>query len=107
MNQKRKDASVKRLEEKVKNFDCPACGTPKSRNTIIDGYHFLIVQPVLDKIKLTGIIKLTGMGVPYIALVCNNCGYARFFALKALLKEAKSLEGCNLRIPIKEDEKVE
>ena len=62
---------------------CPICGN--SEFVLTDGFHLRFIDDRFGKVKLGGV------NVPCITLICGNCGFNIDFALGALdlLEKAK------------------
>ena len=84
-NKKREELIQKRLREKlIDNHKCPCCG--KNKLSINNCYH---VIPAESKMREKNIFN--PQAIPYIVLICDFCGYSRFFTVKALLHEGKNV----------------
>lgn len=62
--------------EKVEKFDCPICH--KGHFSIVDGYSNHVLSTDYHEIALSGKI------LPFIMLVCDNCGFVSYHALGTL-----------------------
>ena len=76
MKQEDKDKIIQALEEKNAKLPCPRCGNQQF--TLVDGYS---TQSIQDQI---GGVVLGGPAVPFITVVCSNCGFLSHHALGAL-----------------------
>lgn len=64
---KHKDQILKVLKEKGALTPCSRCGHDSL--TFINGYFNALIQDQANT------LKDTGRGMPYICLLCNNCGF--------------------------------
>lgn len=64
------------FNERVEKFDCPICH--KGHFSIVDGYSNHVLTSDYHEIALEGKI------LPFIMLVCNNCGFVSYHALGTL-----------------------
>lgn len=71
-----KDVLLKRLIEKGVRPECEACG--QNNWSVVD-------QPVgVMIVNLSGAFQIPPPHIPSVALICNNCGNVRIFALGVL-----------------------
>lgn len=64
------------FEERIKKFDCPICHN--GHFSIVDGYSNHVLTADYHEIALSGKI------LPFIMLVCDNCGFISYHALGTL-----------------------
>ena len=85
LSEEQKTKIVSWLNQKVKNHNCPACGT----NSWAIGDHLLSNNPFMG-----GMLVVGGATYPTAFLVCNNCAYIRQFMAvpMGLLPESGNLE---------------
>lgn len=70
------DKLVAKMRARGKEESCPMCGNDKF--FIADAYFTNVLQTDLNN------MKLTGLSVPSIAIICHNCGFISQHALGAL-----------------------
>ena len=75
-SESQKNEIINKLMSRMPNLHCPMCG--KNQFTAMEGYFKPILQPDLDN------LQLSGMNMPTVAIVCNNCGFVSYHALGAL-----------------------
>lgn len=77
LTQNKKNEITSILNEKIKMLECPMCHSRYF--TLIDGYF---TNPIQDDFH--PIVIGSGQQVPYIAIVCDNCGFISQHALGVL-----------------------
>ena len=75
-SESQKDEIISKLTSRMPNLHCPMCG--KNHFTIMEGYFTSVLQSDLKNLQLTGV------NMPTVALVCNNCGFVSSHSLGAL-----------------------
>lgn len=75
-SESQKNEIISKLTTRMPNLHCPMCG--KNHFTIMEGYFTSVLQSDLNS------LQLTGMNMPTVALVCNNCGFVSYHSLGAL-----------------------
>lgn len=83
--EKRRIAEI--LNQRVGHFVCPPCH--KGRSSLVDGYSSNTLGDSYHAVTIGGTI------MPYVMLVCDNCGFISHHALGtlALLNREKEASG--------------
>lgn len=90
LNQEEKQKIIQILSEKINTLKCPMCDNKNF--SIADGYFFNLIQDNLESIKLGGV------SIPTIAIICKKCGFVSQHALGTLgllptkMKEKQNIE---------------
>lgn len=76
IKEEEKKKIIEILNNKVGHFSCPICH--KGHFSLVDGYSTTVLGEDYHEIYLGGRI------LPYVMLVCDNCGYISHHALGSL-----------------------
>lgn len=77
MTDSQKEDIISRLKNRIGQLECPMC---HNHNFVLaDGYVINILQD-----DPFGKIKMSGKGIPKIAIVCDNCGFLSSHAIGIL-----------------------
>lgn len=76
LSQDEKEEIVAKLKGKIEPLKCPVCGHQDF--VLVDGYTRRTLSDRIDQIMISGI------SVPSISIICNNCGYILDFAMGTL-----------------------
>jgi hypothetical protein len=76
MTPERKKEIGDKLNEKLKNAQCPMCSSTSF--TLLDDYFSRVLQP-----DYTG-LTIGGPSIPTVGIFCNNCGFISEHAIGVL-----------------------
>lgn len=76
LKEEEKNRIARILSERMNHFTCPVCG--RGNLTLLDGYSSQGIGDDYQNIVLADKI------IPYVMLVCNNCGFISHHALGTL-----------------------